>query len=160
MEKIKNAKEELLKKTEDCLKQLKKEKEIITKKFDEMIEETEDIKTKQVKISRHYIVSMRAILDRLDSMTKDESQSNTYEHCKNSIESVQEIKDTEKKYLSGVKVFNYREYVMPQQITIGSITKEEFSVNLNLKEISVNRGVNSSTNAHYILSITTRMKKV
>ena len=39
MEKIAKAKEESLMKTEDCLKQLKKEKENVIRRFDEMIEE-------------------------------------------------------------------------------------------------------------------------
>ena len=134
MEKIKKAQEKSLKEAEDCLEQLKKEKQNVTKKFDEMIEEAEDAKTKLLRTNRHFLFSMRGILDRLDALCTKESQNSTYEHSKNTIESVQEIRKNEKKYLYGVEVFNYMEYARPQQIQIGSITSKQCYVNLNLAQ--------------------------
>ena len=132
MEKIRKAKEESIKKAEHSLEHLQEEKKNIIKKFDEMIEKAEDTKTKLLKASRHYLVSMREILDRLDTLSTNESQNSTYDHSKNTIESVQEIRTNEKKYLYGVEVFNYMEYARPQQIQIGSITSKQCYVNLNL----------------------------
>ena len=133
---INGAKNDVKRKKEVCMNDLEKGrnqiKDEIDKQFDEMEKEAEDHFKEQNIFIDNEIDALNENLDLLSSIRLDSENSNTYKDLRDKLDTVEDLKETVNRHLSGERMYGYTEFSLTTfpPMDFGKIAYKEFSTEL------------------------------
>ena len=131
IKKVANTKENLEKKTEASITDLRRQKDEAVRKFDVMIKRVEDEMAKALKNVNKDLSTMKENLVLVMSIKENNGEHGDWEEMVDKLETVKGIEQAIKGQFSGHRTYRYPEYTAAQKTMYGNVVNKEIDVDLS-----------------------------